>query len=88
MAGPINWLSQVASVTKFGLLGIPRRLGSVISAIIGIMGVVAVLVGVLSMAQGFRAAMANSAALMAKNSSHGFLSRHWHSFLQNKLICL
>lgn len=62
MAGPINWLSQVASVTKFGLLGIPRRLGSVLSAIIGIMGVVAVLVGVLSMAQGFRAVMANSAS--------------------------
>jgi putative ABC transport system permease protein len=62
MAGPINWLSQVASVTMFGLLGIPRRLGSVLSAIIGIMGVVAVLVGVLSMAQGFRAVMANSAS--------------------------
>ena len=27
MAGPINWLSQVASVTKFGLLGIPQRRG-------------------------------------------------------------
>jgi putative ABC transport system permease protein len=62
MAGPINWFSQVASVTKFGLLGIPQRLGSVISAIIGVVGVVAVLVGVLSMAQGFRSVMANSAA--------------------------
>ena len=28
MAGPINWLSQVASITKFGLLGIPAAAGS------------------------------------------------------------
>ena len=60
MAGPINWLSQVASVTKFGLMGIPRRLGSVAAAVIGIAGVVAVLVGVLSIAAGFRKAMAAS----------------------------
>jgi putative ABC transport system permease protein len=60
MAGPINWLSQVASVTKFGLLGIPQRLGSVAAAVIGIAGVVAVLVGVLSIAAGFRQAMSAS----------------------------
>ncbi len=62
MAGPINWLSQVASVTKFGLLGIPQRRGSVVAALIGIAGVVGVLVGVLSMAAGFRQAMNASAA--------------------------
>jgi putative ABC transport system permease protein len=62
MSGPINWLSQVGSVTKFGLLGIPRRLGSALSAIFGIIGVVMVLVGVLSMAQGFRSVMANTAS--------------------------
>lgn len=60
MAGPINWLSQVGAVTKFGLLGIPARRGSVAAAMIGIAGVVGVLVGVLSMAVGFRAAMAAS----------------------------
>ncbi len=60
MAGPIKWLSQVCSVTKFGLTGIPQRRGSVLAAIIGIAGVVGVLIGVLSMAAGFRQAMAAS----------------------------
>ena len=60
MSGPINWLSQVVSVTKFGLLGIPQRRGSVAAAVFGIAGVVAVLVGVLSIAAGFRQAMAVS----------------------------
>ena len=62
MAGPINWLSQVAAVTKFGLLGIPQRLGSVGAAVFGIGGVVAVLVGVLSIAKGFQRTMAASSA--------------------------
>jgi putative ABC transport system permease protein len=62
MAGPINWLSQVLSVTKFGLLSIPQRRGSVSAAVIGIAGVVAVLVGVLSIAAGFRKTMNASAA--------------------------
>ena len=57
MSGPINWLSQGGSVTKFGLLGIPQRRGSVAAAVFGIAGVVAVLVGVLSIAAGFRQAM-------------------------------
>ncbi|HWQ93751.1 MAG TPA: ABC transporter permease [Clostridia bacterium] len=60
MSGPINWLSQVASVTRFGLLSIPQRLGSVAAAVIGIAGVVTVLVGVLSIAVGFKAAMESS----------------------------
>ena len=62
MAGPINWLSQIAAVTKFGLLGIPQRLGSVGAAVFGIGGVVAVLVGVLSIATGFQRTMAASGA--------------------------
>ena len=57
MSGPINWLSQIASVTKFGLLSLPQRRGAVAATIIGIAGVVAVLVGVLSIAAGFRQAM-------------------------------
>lgn len=57
MAGPINWLSQVTSVTKFGLLSIPQRRASVSAAVFGIAGVVAVLVGVLSIAVGFRKTM-------------------------------
>jgi len=62
MSGPLNWLSQVGSVTKFGLLSIPQRRGSVAAAVIGIAGVVAVLVGVLSIAVGFRKTMEASGA--------------------------
>jgi putative ABC transport system permease protein len=56
----INWLSQIASVTWFGLCTIPRRKGSAIAAIFGIAGVVAVFVGVLSIAQGFRRAVTST----------------------------
>jgi putative ABC transport system permease protein len=52
-----NWLSQVISVTHVNLRSIPERKGAVIAATVGIAGVVAVLVGVLSIAEGFRAAM-------------------------------
>ena len=60
MSGPINWFSQVASITKFGLMSLPQRRGSVAATVIGIAGVVAVLVGVLSIAAGFKRAMAVS----------------------------
>jgi putative ABC transport system permease protein len=53
----INWLSQVASVTFFNIRTVPQRKGAAIAAAVGIAGVVAVLVGVLSIADGFRAAM-------------------------------
>ena len=55
-----NWFSQVASVAKFGLLSIPQRRGSVAAALFGTVGVVGVLVGVLSMAAGFKRTMAAS----------------------------
>src|SRR2546425_3084381 len=60
MAGPLSWFSQIAAATKFGVLSIPQRRGSVAAAVIGIAGVVAVLVGVLSIAAGFRKVMAAS----------------------------
>jgi putative ABC transport system permease protein len=60
MAGPINWFLQVASVTRFGLLSIPQRRGAALASVIGIAGVVAVLVSVLSMAAGFRRTMSGS----------------------------
>jgi putative ABC transport system permease protein len=56
----MNWLSQIASVTWFGLCTIPRRKGSSLAAILGIAGVVAVFVGVLSIAQGFRRAVTST----------------------------
>jgi len=60
MRGLITWLLQVAAVTRFGLMSVPRRLGSVAATVIGIAGVVAVLVGILSMAIGFTQAMTAS----------------------------
>jgi len=52
-----NWFSQVFAIALFSLRTIPQRLGSSISAAVGIAGVVAVLVGVLAIAEGFRKAM-------------------------------
>src|SRR5215472_5289933 len=53
----LNWLSQLVSVTHVNLRSIPERKGAAIVAAVGIGGVVAVFVGVLSIAEGFRAAM-------------------------------
>lgn len=60
MAGPLNWFSQIVSVTKVSLQTILERKGSSAASTFGIAGVVAVLVGVLSIAQGFRQAMKSS----------------------------
>jgi len=53
----VGWLRQIAAVTLLNLRTVPQRLGSSAVAIIGIAGVVVVLVAVLSIAEGFRAAM-------------------------------
>ncbi len=53
----MNWLSQVLSVTLFNLRTMPERKGSAIATAIGIAGVAIVFTGVLSIAEGFRAAM-------------------------------
>jgi putative ABC transport system permease protein len=53
----MNWLTQTLAVTKVTLQSIPQRLGSSVVAIIGIGGVVIVFTAVLSIAEGFRAAM-------------------------------
>jgi len=58
----LNWLSQIASITLFNLRTIPERKGAALAAAVGIAGVVAVFVGVLSIAEGFRAAMKVSGA--------------------------
>ncbi|MBI3117580.1 MAG: ABC transporter permease [Candidatus Hydrogenedentes bacterium] len=53
----IHWLSQIIAVTSFNLRTIPQRKGAATATAVGIAGVVAVFVGVLSIAEGFRAAM-------------------------------
>ncbi len=56
----MNLISQTIAVTLLNLRTIPQRLGSSGVAIVGIAGVVIVLVSVLSIAQGFSAAMEES----------------------------
>lgn len=56
-----NWFAQIASVTEFNIRTLPQRLGSSLSAVIGIAGVVAVMVAVLSIAQGILRTMERSA---------------------------
>jgi putative ABC transport system permease protein len=53
----VAWLRQAVAVTALNLRTIPQRLGSSLVAVIGIAGVVIVLVAVLSIAEGFSAAM-------------------------------
>ena len=57
-----SWLNQVLSVASYSVRTIPERLGSSLSAAVGIAGVVAVLVGMLSIAEGFKRAMARAGA--------------------------
>lgn len=56
-----NWISQVFSVTWFSMRSVPQRKGSSVAAMLGIAGVVAVMVGVLSIAQGIVKTMESSA---------------------------
>lgn len=58
----MNWLSQLVAVTALNIRTIPQRLGSSVVALIGIAGVVVVFVAVLSIAEGFTAALRDAAA--------------------------
>jgi len=53
----VGWLAETLAVTWLNLRTVPQRLGSSTVAIVGIAGVVVVLVAVLSIAEGFQAAM-------------------------------
>ncbi|MBM3847632.1 MAG: ABC transporter permease, partial [Verrucomicrobia bacterium] len=57
MTGIINWFAQIGAVCSFSFRTLPERMGASAAAMFGIAGVVAVLVGVLSIAQGFERAM-------------------------------
>ena len=52
-----SWFAQVAALLDFNLRSLPKRKGAAAVAVFGIAGVVGVLVGVLSIGQGFRRAM-------------------------------
>ena len=70
----LNYFTQVLSITAFNLRSIPERKGAALAAAVGIAGVVAVLVGVLSIAEGFRAAMTpaggNDVAIVLRSSAN------------------
>ena len=74
----INWLSQIAATCWFGISTIPQRLGSTITAVIGIAGVVAVFVFVLSIALGFRRAVTSvgrdDIAIVLRDSANNEMS--------------
>ena len=53
----LKWIKQTIAVTLLSIRTIPQRLSSSIVAIVGIAGVVIVFVAVLSIAEGFHAAM-------------------------------
>ena len=57
MASFANWLVQLVAVTATALRTIPQRRGSSLATVAGIAGVVAVLVAVLSIGEGFRKAL-------------------------------
>ena len=58
----IRWLSQTLAVSALSVRTIPQRASSSAVAMIGIAGVVIVFVAVLSIGEGFRAAMADASA--------------------------
>src|SRR5687768_176989 len=55
----MNFVTQIVAVTGVNLRMLPQRPGSSLVIVIGIAGVVAVLISMLSMAAGFRQTMAN-----------------------------
>ena len=55
-----RWFEQTLTVTGLSLRSLPQRAGPSIVAVVGITGVVVTFVAVLSIAEGFNAAMANA----------------------------
>ena len=53
----MNWFKQIGALVGFNLRTLPARRGSALAAIVGVAGVVAVLVGVLSIGEGFQRVM-------------------------------
>ncbi|HKW02683.1 MAG TPA: ABC transporter permease [Vicinamibacterales bacterium] len=68
-----RWLGQVLAVTLVSIRTIPQRLSSSVVAVIGIAGVVVVLVSVLSIGEGFKAAVQGTGspnrAIVLRNGS-------------------
>lgn len=56
----MNWLRQVLEVSIMNLRSVPQRIGASLVIVIGIAGVVAVLVALFAMAEGFRQTLATT----------------------------
>jgi putative ABC transport system permease protein len=69
----LRWINQTFTVTGLGVRTIPQRLGPSIVAMVGIAGVVVVFVSVLSIGEGFRAALVGAGspqrAIVMRNGS-------------------
>jgi len=69
----VRWLRQTFAVTAMGVRSIPQRLGASLVALVGIAGVVVVFVSVLSIGEGFRAAIVGAGspvrAIIMRNGS-------------------
>jgi putative ABC transport system permease protein len=57
-----NWLAQIGAVTLMNLRNMRERVGSTLVALVGVAGVVTVVVGVLSINEGFRAVLERAGA--------------------------
>lgn len=57
-----NWLAQIGAVTVMNLRNVPERVSSTLVALLGVTGVVTVVVGVLSINEGFRAVLQGAGA--------------------------
>jgi len=73
--------NQLSAVTAMNLRNLPQRVGSSLVAVVGIGGVVAVLVALLSMGQGFRAALelsgSDDVAIVLRGGSGDELSSYF-----------
>ena len=69
----LRWIRQTLTVTILGVRTIPQRLGPSVVAVVGIAGVVVVFVSVLSIGEGFRAALVGAGsperAIVMRNGS-------------------
>ena len=68
---PIRWLRQVVAVTLTAVRTIPQRRGASLATVAGIAGVVAVLVAVLSIGEGFRKTLRNGGLAAKRDRAAG-----------------
>jgi len=85
-----SWFNQLAAITAMNLRNLPARIGTSLVAVIGIGGVVAVLVSLLSMGEGFRAALdlsgSDDVALVLRGGSSDELSSSFNREQVNVIV--